>query len=91
MERLEQAQIANASVNDMHDVWAHPQLKARDRWTTVATSVGPIPALLPPAANSDFTARMDKVPALGEHADTILAKLGYTPEAIEQLRQSGAI
>jgi itaconate CoA-transferase len=91
MERLEQAQIANASVNDMHDVWAHPQLKARERWTTVATSVGPIPALLPPAANSDFTARMDKVPALGEHADTILAELGYTPEAIEQLRQSGAI
>ena len=22
-------------MNDMHDVWAHPQLQARDRWTEV--------------------------------------------------------
>lgn len=27
--RLETAQIANASVNTMHDVWKHPQLQAR--------------------------------------------------------------
>jgi itaconate CoA-transferase len=91
IERLEQAQIANASVNNMHDVWAHPQLRARERWTTVGTSAGPIPALLPPGSNSDFTPRMDRVPALGEHGAAILAELGYTPEAIEQLRQSGVI
>jgi crotonobetainyl-CoA:carnitine CoA-transferase CaiB-like acyl-CoA transferase len=30
--RLEDAQIANAQVNTMHDVWTHPQLRARDRW-----------------------------------------------------------
>ena len=35
IERLEQAQIANAHVNDMAGVWAHPQLKARDRWRQV--------------------------------------------------------
>ncbi len=33
VERLENAQIANANVNDMHDVWEHAQLKARNRWT----------------------------------------------------------
>ena len=49
IERLEQAQIANANVNGMHDVWEHPQLKARERWTAVDTSAGPVPALLPPA------------------------------------------
>ena len=89
--RLEQAQIANASVNDMHDLWAHPQLQARQRWATVDTPAGPIPALLPPGSHNDFSPRMDKVPALGEHTDAILTDLGYGPEAIEQLRQAGAI
>ena len=89
--RLELAQIANASVNDMHDLWAHPQLQARQRWARVDTPSGPIPALLPPGSNNDFTPRMDKVPALGEHTDAILTHLGYAPEAITQLRQAGAI
>src|SRR6059058_3128188 len=37
VERLELAQIANARVNTMQDVWAHPQLKARGRWTEVGS------------------------------------------------------
>ncbi len=90
-ERLEQAQIANARVNDMHDVWAHPQHQARQRWTKVDTPVGPVAALLPPATNSEFTPQMSGIPALGEHSDSILASLGYGPEAIEQLRQGGVI
>lgn len=91
IERLEQAQIANANVNGMPDVWEHPQLKARERWTAVDTSAGPIPALLPPASNTDFSPRMDRVPALGEHSSAILSQLGYAPDAIEQLQQSGII
>lgn len=91
VERLEQAQIANAHVNDMKDVWEHPQLKARNRWTQVGTSEGPIPALLPPGVNSTFTPRMDAVPALGEQSENILLELGYGSEAISQLRQTGVI
>ena len=91
IERLEQAQIANANVNGMHDVWEHPQLTARARWTAVDTSAGPVPALLPPASNTDFSPRMDRVPALGEHSGAILSQLGYAPDAIEQLQQSGII
>ncbi|WP_230125521.1 CaiB/BaiF CoA-transferase family protein, partial [Pseudomonas sp. Bi70] len=77
IERLEQAQIANAHVNDMAGVWAHPQLKARDRWRQVDSPAGALPALLPPGSNSAFSPRMDPVPALGEHTDTLLAELGY--------------
>src|SRR6187200_2560727 len=32
LARLDRAQIANARVNDMVDVWSHAQLRARDRW-----------------------------------------------------------
>ena len=46
--RLDAAQIANAQVNTMHEVWSHPQLRARNRWHDVATPVGAIPAPLPP-------------------------------------------
>ena len=78
--RLDKAGAANASVNDMQGVWDHPQLRARGRWTEVNTSVGPIPALIPPGMPSlgledGVKARMDPVPALGEHNDAILAEL----------------
>ncbi|MEF8733937.1 MAG: CaiB/BaiF CoA-transferase family protein [Candidatus Accumulibacter meliphilus] len=89
--RLDAAQIANARMNDMHDVWEHPQLKARGRWTEVDTPSGPIPALLPPGQVDSFTPRMDAVPALGQHSDAILLELGWNEAAIERLRAVGAV
>jgi itaconate CoA-transferase len=89
VERLDGAQIANANVSTMSDLWAHPQLAARERWTQVGTSAGPIPALLPPGAPEAFEARMDPVPALGAHTASILAELGFGPADIERLQQEG--
>lgn len=74
--RLEQAKIANAAVNTMADIWAHPQLKARGRWSSVETSVGPVPALRPPGLPDGMPTRMDRVPAIGEDTQRILAELG---------------
>jgi itaconate CoA-transferase len=88
LDRLDRAPIANARVNDMHDVWAHPQLKVRNRWVEIDTSIGSVPALLPPGMTA---ARMDPVPSLGEHTETILHELGYNEEAIARLRTEGAI
>ncbi len=89
--RLESAQIANAHVNTMHDVWAHPQLKARERWVEVPTPHGPVPALLPPGMPASFDARMDAVPALGQHTESLLTELGFTPAEIERLQAQAAI
>jgi itaconate CoA-transferase len=91
VDRLDHAQIANARVNDMHGVWAHPQLKARGRWRDVVTSTGTIPALLPPATHDAFTPRMDAVPSLGQHTLQVLQELGLDAERIEALRAAGAI
>ena len=89
--RLEDAQIANAHVNTMQDVWAHPQLKARGRWVDVATPNGPVPALLPPGLAESFDARMDAVPALGQHTVSLLSELGFTPAEIERMKTDATV
>ena len=89
--RLEAAQIANANVSTMADVWAHAQLRARERWVQVTTPAGPIPALLPPGMPASFEPRMDAVPALGQHAEAILGELGYAAADIARLRAESAI
>jgi crotonobetainyl-CoA:carnitine CoA-transferase CaiB-like acyl-CoA transferase len=91
LRRLDDAQIANAQVNDMHDVWHHPQLRARKRWREIDSPSSRIPALLPPGSWDDQEPRMDGVPALGQRTDGILASLGYSADAIAELRRAHAI
>ncbi|MBK4733169.1 CaiB/BaiF CoA transferase family protein [Noviherbaspirillum pedocola] len=91
IERLDRAQIANAHMNTMHDLWEHPQLKARQRWADVATPAGEVPALLPPGVPNTWTARMDPVPALGQHTDAILQGLGYGANDIARLHAEKAV
>ena len=89
-ERLDKAQIANARMNNMAELWAHPQLKARKRWCQVATPVGDIPALLPPGRVSSFDYRMDAVPDVGQHTEAILRELGCSNSSIAELKALGA-
>ncbi|MBF8747821.1 CoA transferase [Pseudomonas putida] len=89
--RLEQAQIANARVNDMHGVWQHPQLRARDRWREVDSPVGKLPSLLPPGRNDAFSPRMDGVPGLGQHTQAILAELGLNDAQQADLAAGGVV
>lgn len=84
--RLDEAQIANAQVNGMHDVWKHPQLQARKRWREVDTPAGKVSALLPPGSWEEGDPRTDAVPALGQHTERILAELGCSNRQIEDLR-----
>ena len=91
VERLDAAQIGNAQMNDMHDLWEHAQLRARRRWVEVGTPKGPIKALLPPGVPESFDPRMDPIPAIGEHTDAILGELGYDAAAIAHLRTDGVV
>ncbi|MCW1966306.1 CaiB/BaiF CoA-transferase family protein [Polynucleobacter sp.] len=89
--RLEKAQIANAHLNDMAGLWQHDQLKARNRWTEIDTPNGQIPALLPPGLNNSYQYRMDPIPAVGQHTESILGELGIDSATIESMRSSSAI
>ncbi|MBB4864873.1 itaconate CoA-transferase [Pseudomonas nitritireducens] len=91
VQRLEQAQIANAHVNDMRGLWQHPQLAARDRWREIDSPAGRLPALLPPVNSNAYAPRMDAVPALGQQTDDLLRELGYTAGDIQRLHEQGAV
>ncbi len=91
VKRLDEAQIGNARMNDMREVWEHGQLRARNRWREVQSPVGPIKALLPPGVPDSFDPRIDPIPSVGEHTESILAELGYSASAISELRARGVI
>ncbi len=88
---LDAAGIGNATVNEMRDVWAHPQLAARNRWREMASPAGPLPTLRLPGSWTDEEAPVGAVPAVGEHTDLVLADLGYSPDEIAALRRRGVV
>jgi crotonobetainyl-CoA:carnitine CoA-transferase CaiB-like acyl-CoA transferase len=89
--RLEAAQIANARLNTVQEFVEHPQLKARERWTTVDSPAGPLPALFPPVTIEGVETAMNEIPAVGQHGDAILAELGFSAEIIESWRREKII
>jgi itaconate CoA-transferase len=89
--RLEAAQIANARMNTVQEFVEHPQLKARNRWATVGSPVGPLLALLPPVKLENVDPVMKDVPAVGQHTDAILEELGFESKTIASWRQTGVI
>jgi itaconate CoA-transferase len=91
VERLEQAQIANARLNTMQEFWEHEQLAARDRWREVQTPKGPIKALIPAVTMKAVEARMDPIPTVGQHTRAILQELGFDEAFIARLAREDAV
>jgi itaconate CoA-transferase len=89
--RLDAARIANARMNELQEVWDHPQLAARDRWCEIDTPAGRVRALRPPATHSDFEPVFAAVPDVGQHSDAILVELGLSDAEIAALRNESAV
>ena len=91
IRKLDEAQIANALLNDMSGLWQHKQLQARNRWVSVGSPAGLLPSLLPPGINSGYDYRMDAIPEVGEHTQSILEELGLSEEQISKMKDTKAI
>jgi len=87
VERLDAAGIANARMNSVREFLDHPQLSARDRWREVDSPAGPLRALRPPFDIDGVTPRMERIPDLGEHTDSVLQELGFDASTIEKWRR----
>ena len=86
---LDAAQIANARLNTVGDLLAHPQLE--HRWTEMDSPAGPIRTLPSPVSTGGGQAAPGPIPAVGEHTDAILAELGLTAAEVTALRDAGTI
>ncbi|MEU2978606.1 CaiB/BaiF CoA transferase family protein [Streptomyces hirsutus] len=91
LEDLESVGVACAGVNDVAAFLGHPVLAARDRWREVAVPGATVEALLPPADLAGLPPRMDPVPAVGEHTESILGDLGHSPADIAALRADAVV
>jgi len=78
--RLEDAAIANATMNDVKAFLQHPQLCGRGRVQTVGSPHGPLTSFLPAITIPGVSPVMGDVPATGAQTDAILAELGLATE-----------
>lgn len=76
IQRLESANIAFAEARSVRDLFQHPQIQTRKRFTWVDTPNGPIWALVPPVTSDTWTHVSGAVPGLGEHTEAVFAELG---------------
>jgi itaconate CoA-transferase len=88
-QRLADAGIPAAQVNQLDDVVHHRQLQARDRWRQIGTEHGDVRALLPPVTFGDVEAPMGDVPALGQHTHSLLIESGMDAAAADQAMNDG--
>ncbi|MFA5812890.1 MAG: CaiB/BaiF CoA-transferase family protein [bacterium] len=94
LAKLRAARIPCAPVNDFKQALENPQIRARGMVVDVALHDGEVirvpgnPIKLSAAGEGSYAAP----PRLGEHTDAVLGQfLGYRPQRIKELRETGAI
>ena len=84
--RLAQANVPVATVVELDEVFKSPQFKSRG----VFVDNGAQRFVAQPARLSTGSVAPEKgAPALGEHTEEVLERLGYSPEDIARFRESG--
>jgi formyl-CoA transferase len=93
VEDLQKVSVPCGPINDLADVFADPQIEARDMLQEmVHPTVGKIKQTGIPVKFSRTPGGLDRPPPLlGEHNREILSELGYTDEGIDSLEQREVI
>jgi crotonobetainyl-CoA:carnitine CoA-transferase CaiB-like acyl-CoA transferase len=91
LEQLKKAELPHGIVRGIAQVLAHPQVIARKLIREAESPVGTVPVIANALKMSKSDARYDRIPALGENNDVILAELGYDAAAIASLKQNKVI
>ncbi|MDX9706863.1 MAG: CaiB/BaiF CoA-transferase family protein [Azospira sp.] len=90
---LAEAEVPASRIHSVADMFADPQYLAREMLRTVTLPDGRacrMPGIVPRLSATPGDAG-GIGPALGEHTDTVLARLGYDAAAIAALRAAGVI
>lgn len=90
---LTPAGVPCGSVRDIHEVFEDPQIAARDMVQTLPhASIGEVRVTGVPVKLSETPGVVHAAPPmLGQHTDTVLGEIGYTPADLARLRASRVI
>jgi crotonobetainyl-CoA:carnitine CoA-transferase CaiB-like acyl-CoA transferase len=92
LAKLEAAGVPAGPINRVDQVFAEPQVVHRGMRLDLQREGGPVPTVRSPMVLSDTPLAYERAsPRLGEHSREILAGLGYRPDEIDGLMQSGAV
>ena len=89
-EQLEAVGVPNGPINNMKELFADPQVKAREMVVEMAhPTAEKIKLVGSPLKLSRTPVEMKRHPPLyGEHTEQVLASLGYTSEQIEEMQKN---
>ena len=93
LAKLEAAEVPASPIYNIEDMLRDPQFLAREMFIQGELPGGKafkMPGIIPKLSATPGSSE-HVGPALGEHNQSILSRLGYSSEAIEQLKQQGAI
>lgn len=93
IERLTAADVPCGPINDMAEVFADPQVRAREMYVELPHSdLGTLRTTGVPVKLSASPGAIERLPpALGADTDTVLAEYGFTADEIAALRTAGAV
>jgi crotonobetainyl-CoA:carnitine CoA-transferase CaiB-like acyl-CoA transferase len=92
VEKLEKLGVPCGPVNDLAQVFAHPQVAARGMVTEMAHAHAPVKLIASPVKFSKTPVSYRHAPpTLGADTDAILNELALTPSDIKTLRSTGVI
>jgi crotonobetainyl-CoA:carnitine CoA-transferase CaiB-like acyl-CoA transferase len=93
IEALDAAGVPCGAINSVADVFADPQVVAREMLQRVPHPAGvDVPLVASPMRFADAEVRIQAAPPLlGQHNEEILHSLGYTQDGIRALRDAGVI
>ena len=93
LAQLETAKVPCGPINDLNDVFADPQVQARNMTVNVPHPLNNALRLVASPIKLSATPVQLRMPPplLGQHTDEVLAQIGLNAKAIESLRAAGVI
>ncbi|MDW8480223.1 MAG: CaiB/BaiF CoA-transferase family protein [Xanthomonadales bacterium] len=92
LAELERAEVPAAPIQDLAEVFADPQVRARAMTLELEHPLGPLRLVRQPVLfDGEAPTSARPPPRLGEHTAAVLGELGLAPEAIAALRAAGIV
>ena len=93
LKTLEAAGVPAGPINDLAEVYADPQVQAREMMVETDHPIaGRVKNIGIPIKLSETPGQFQRpAPTLGQHTDEVLSDLGCSPEEIKKLRGGGVV